>query len=350
MFLSWVNNKMIQLSAFMLMGCMSASFDGQASVSTIDTSEIVTELSKTIAEHYVEPKKLKEINQRLEKFHTQGQCEHVGSEEAMASELTEALQTVDKHFVIKWQPAGEDKSQKPAKESWFTKLNRQYSGFNKVERLEGNVGYIDFWGFDAVTQTSKQRVRHIMAMVADTDALIIDLRRNGGGSPQMVQLISSYLLDANVHLNSIYWRDTNTTQTFYTLPLGANEKSFTQPVYLLTSANTFSAAEEFVYNLKHLKRATVIGETTKGGANPWRYYPVTDGFKAGIPNAKAINPITQTNWEGVGVKPHLEVDSTQALNVAYRTALLALRDQISHPFQSQDITNKLAELSENAAN
>ena len=193
MFLSWANNKMIQLSALLLMGCMSASFDGQASVSTIDTSEIVTELSKTIAKHYVEPEKLKAINQRLEKFHTQGQCEHVGAEEVMASELTEALQSVDKHFVVKWQPADEEKSQKPAKESWFTKLNRQYSGFNKVERLEGNVGYIDFWGFDAVT-TSKLRVTHIMAMVADTDALIIDLRRNNGGSPHMVQLISSYLL------------------------------------------------------------------------------------------------------------------------------------------------------------
>src|SRR5262249_27539808 len=139
-------------------------------------------------------------------------------------------------------------------------------------------------------------------------ALIFDLRRNGGGSPNMVQLITSYLFDPEIrHLNSFYIRPMDKHIQFWTLPYVPGKRLPTVPVYVLTSGYTFSGAEEFAYNLKQMQRATLIGETTGGGANPGAPFPVHSGLIVFIPGGRAINPITQTNWEGTGVAPDMEV-------------------------------------------
>lgn len=161
-----------------------------------------------------------------------------------------------------------------------------------------------------------------MNFLSNSDAIIIDVRMNGGGSPAMVQLITSYLYDSEpIHLNNFYWRTKDSIAQTWTLPFVEGIRSPKTPVYILTSKNTFSAAEEFSYNLKNLKRATLIGETTGGAANIGDMVNATDKFNVWIPFGSAINPITKTNWEGTGVTPHIEVSSSKALEVAQIKAL-----------------------------
>jgi C-terminal processing protease CtpA/Prc len=137
----------------------------------------------------------------------------------------------------------------------------------------------------------------------------------------MVALISSYLFgDKPVHLNDLYWRKGDKTEEFWTKPAAAAKK-YDKDVYVLTSKRTFSGAEEFSYNLKNLKRATIIGETTGGGAHPGGMVRLNEHFGVFIPTGRAISPITKTNWEGTGVEPDVKVPKELALKVAYVSAL-----------------------------
>ena len=167
-----------------------------------------------------------------------------------------------------------------------------------------------------------------MNFLSNADAIIIDLRNNGGGSPAMIQLISSYLFDSNpVHLNNFYWRPTDSNSQTWTLPHVSGTRSPDTPLYILTSSGTFSAAEEFSYNLKNLERATLIGETTGGGAHPGGSLIATERFMVWVPTGRAINPITNTNWEGSGVIPHIKTSAREALDKAYTIALEQLISQ-----------------------
>jgi C-terminal processing protease CtpA/Prc len=156
-----------------------------------------------------------------------------------------------------------------------------------------------------------------MGFVANSDAIIFDLRRNGGGDPAMVALISSYLFgDKPVHLNDLYWRKGDRTDEFWTDPKAAAFKLENKPIYVLTSSRTFSGAEEFSYNLKNLKRAVIVGETTGGGAHPGSGQRLSEHFQVFVPSGRAISPITKTNWEGTGVEPDVKVPKEQALITA----------------------------------
>ena len=158
------------------------------------------------------------------------------------------------------------------------------------------------------------------------EGLIIDLRQNGGGSGEMVSWLSSYFLNGRVHMNSFYTRTSNSWHHFYTNEDIDNDHLETIPLYILTSHETFSAAEEFAYNLQQLNRATIVGETSKGGANPWRWFTIPGyDYRIGIPTRKAINPITHSNWEGVGVAPDIQVSEDDALE----TAISHLREKLA---------------------
>src|SRR5207244_11399604 len=132
-----------------------------------------------------------------------------------------------------------------------------------------NIGYLELRSFAAQGEEMEEVAAAAMTFLANTDALVIDLRRNGGGRPEMVALVSSYLFDEPVHLNSLYWRERDRTDDFWTAG-NVRGRHFGQgkPVFVLTSSRTFSGAEEFAYNLKSLKRALIVGETTGGCANP----------------------------------------------------------------------------------
>ena len=210
--------------------------------------------------------------------------------------------------------------------------------FEKIERLAGNVGYLDLRCFVGAEFAGETAVA-AMNFLGNSDAVIIDVRKNGGGDPSMVQLITSYFFDEPTHLNSFYIRKGNTTQQFWTSAHVAGKRMANVPVYVLTSSRTFSAAEEFTYNLKNLKRATIVGETTGGGAHPVNAHFLADvHLLAFIPFGRAVNPITGTNWEGTGIAPDIQVPADTALTAAHLDALKKLQNQTKDDERKQRLS------------
>lgn len=319
--------------------------------STVDSAtknQVIESLLKDLNDSYVFPDVAKKMETDVRSRLKNNEYDQITSAREFAKKLTEDLQSVsrDKHLRVRYshQPIPVRKERNEPTEAEKTEyrnfLKRVNFGFEKIERLQGNVGYIDLRGFvDA--KAGAETVATTMKSVADTDALIFDLRQNGGGSPEMVALISSYLFgDKPVHLNSLYWRKEDKTEEFWTKPEAASVKFTDKPIYVLTSNYTFSGAEEFSYNLKNLKRATIIGETTGGGAHPGGVVRLSDHFGVFIPVGRAINPISKTNWEGTGVEPDIKVPKEQALKTAY---LLALNKSLEKA-KDEDSKNGLKEL------
>jgi hypothetical protein len=206
-------------------------------------------------------------------------------------------------------------------------------GIHRVERLGGNVGYLDVRRVP-VPANAGLAISAAMELVAGTYALIIDLRRNGGGSPEGVVYWCSHLFDERpTHLNDIFHADTGETHQFWTLPYVPGPRYLDRPVYVLTSSRTFSGGEDFAYTLQALGRAQVIGETTGGGAHPTRPFPISAAVHIAIPFARSLNPVTGTNWQGTGVVPDVAVPQEQAYDVAYATALrhVLARDELFPP-------------------
>ena len=196
-------------------------------------------------------------------------------------------------------------------------LDETNCGFKKIEQLDGNVGYLRFDSFEKAALCGST-ASAAMTFLAGTRALIIDLRENGGGH-DIGTLIASYLFDRRTHLGDMWNRYTNRTDESWTQDTVAGRRfGGDKPVYVLTSAHTFSAAEEFAYDLQALKRVTVVGETTAGGAHPASEGRLGDHFAISVPWGNSINPITGTNWEGVGVVPDVKVSADEALAAALK--------------------------------
>ena len=194
-------------------------------------------------------------------------------------------------------------------------------GIHRVERLDGNIGYLDLRRMP-LPENAGPAIAAAMELVGGTYALIIDMRRNGGGSPGGVTVWCSYLLPENpVHLNDIFSADTGETRQFWSLPYLPGSRYLDKPVYVLTSSRTFSGGEDLCYTLQALGRAEVIGETTGGGAHPTRPFPVSAAVHIAIPFARSINPVTGTNWQGTGVIPDTQVPADEAYPAAYAKAL-----------------------------
>lgn len=194
-------------------------------------------------------------------------------------------------------------------------------GIYRAERLAGNVGYLDLRGV-ADPQDAGPVIAAAMELVSGTYALIIDLRRNGGGSPHGVVFWCSYLFPgAETHLSDIFHADTGETMQFWSLAYLPGSRYLDRPVYLLTSGKTFSGGEDFCYTLQAQGRAQVIGETTGGGAHPTRMVPISSTLAISVPFARSVNPVTGTNWEGTGVVPDIAVTAAEAYDVAYGKAL-----------------------------
>lgn len=188
-------------------------------------------------------------------------------------------------------------------------------GFSSIEILYGNIGYLNLTSFVSDNEEGLKTIESAFTFLQYTNALIIDLRTNTGGTPNAVADISSFFFEKKVHLNDSFDRSLNKLTEYWTKPEKANVIINT-PIYILTSDKTFSAAEEFAYNLQKLNRATIIGERTAGGAHNTFVKPINTDFVIYIPYGRAINPITKMNWEKVGVQPDIEVSSEQALEIA----------------------------------
>jgi hypothetical protein len=194
-------------------------------------------------------------------------------------------------------------------------------GIHRVERLDGNVGYLDLRRVP-MPENAGPAISAAMELVSGTHALIIDLRRNGGGALHGVVCWVSYLLpEEPVHLNDVFRADTGETKQLWSLPYLPGTRYLDRPVYVLTSGRTFSGGEDFAYTLQALGRAEVIGETTGGGAHPTRGFPISAAVRIAIPFARSINPVTGTNWQGAGVVPDTPVPADQAYDTAYAKAL-----------------------------
>ena len=320
-------------SAFVMLPMPGAAQQGppppDMTIDAATRSAVIDSLIKELNDSYVFPEIAKKMEADLRSRQSSKEYDSVTSARGFAEKLTADVQSVskDKHLRVRYShqpiPVRKERSEPTESERadriWFNQ--RLNYGFEKVERMNGNVGYIDLRGFND-DEAGAETVAAAMTFLENTEAIIFDLRQNGGGNPAMVALISSYLFgDKPVHLNDLYWRKGDKTDEFWTKPDKAKKRFPTKDVYVLTSERTFSAGEEFTYNLKNLKRATIIGETTGGGAHPGGSERLADHFAAFIPTGRAINPISKTNWEGTGVEPDIKVPKEQALKTAYLMAL-----------------------------
>jgi hypothetical protein len=298
---------------------------------TIDAATRARVIDAAIAQlndSYVFPDVAKKMGDAVRERQKRGEYDAITDGNAFAAKLTENFRDVshDKHLRVDYSPAKipdrpPDASPSPDEIAQYHKqMETMNCGFEKVEHLSGNIGYVKFDMFADPDVCGPTAVA-AMNFLANVDAIIFDLRENGGGDPKMIALISTYLFDKPTHLNDLWERKDDSTHQYWTLPYVPGKRLDGKPVYVLTSKQTFSGAEEFSYNLKNLKRATLVGETTGGGAHPVSGHRIDDHFMIGVPFARAINPISKTNWEGVGVEPDVKVPAADALTTAEKLAL-----------------------------
>jgi hypothetical protein len=277
-------------------------------------------------ESYVFPETAKKMADAVRARQKKGEYDSVSDGDAFAKMLTEHFREVshDKHLRVDFSPVPmPERPPEPdpqAVAQYHKQMERMNCGFDKVEILSGNIGFLKFDMFGDPEICGPTAVA-AMNFLANVDAIIIDLRENGGGDPKMVALVSSYLFSKPTHLNDLWERKSNTTEQYWTLPYVPGKRLDEKPAYVLTSKRTFSGAEEFTYNLKNLKRATIVGGTTGGGAHPVSGHRIDDHFMMGVPFARAINPISKTNWEGTGVEPDVKVPAADALATAQKLAM-----------------------------
>ncbi|NVJ98479.1 MAG: S41 family peptidase [Alphaproteobacteria bacterium] len=296
-----------------------------------ETANVIEAVGDLLQNNYIFPEVADQIADLLSQKYQAGSYGDISSPHALAQQLTKDLQSIshDLHLRVFFDPkrvasiraqAAAEPDPQVAIDEFRQEQSRNF-GFKSVEILSGNIGYIDLRHFSS-TGAAGSTLAATMKYVENTDALIFDLRNNGGGSPNMVQHMISYLLDEEpMLLSSIFKRPERITKQYWNLPHVSGTRMPEKKVYVLTSGSTFSAAEDFSYTLKHLKRATIVGETTGGGAHPGGRQVATDRFLVWLPTARTINPVTQTNWEGTGVIPHVETSAEDAFTKAYRLAL-----------------------------
>ena len=309
-------------------------------VNAPDRAAIIDDIAAALRETYVFPETAQRMEEHVRQQLTGGAYERLGMLDAFTQKLTEDLQSVshDLHLRVNWDPeappaaapGGPTPEEQQARMA--ARMRRDNYCFRKVERLAGNVGYLKLDCF-APAELGGGAAVAAMGFLAGSDALIFDLRDNGGGSPSMIQLLTSYLLpEEPTHLNSFYIRKGERTEQFWTQAWVPGTRLPDVPAFVLTSGRTFSAAEEFTYNLKNLKRATIVGETTGGGAHPVEMHRVK-GYPVAmsLPFGRAINPISGTNWEGTGVEPDVKVPAPEALAVAHARALASAAEKATDP-------------------
>lgn len=315
---------------FWSIGLVSAQ-NKQINLTQTQVSNVIDSVASILDGNYIFPEVATKMNAKIQGNFKNGTYQSIKDPQVLASTLTEHLQAIskDKHLRVMYNP-----QQIAAQERVITtedslayvqnrvnQMKYQNFGFKEVKILDGNIGYLDLRAFMDTEYASETAVA-AMNFLSSAEVIIIDLRQNGGGSPSMIQLITSYLYPARrIHLNNFYNRSADVSTQTWTLPHVPGKRNPDAKVFVLTSSSTFSAAEEFSYNLKHLERATLIGETTGGGAHPGGTINAAEGFMVWTPTGRAINPITNTNWEGTGVKPHVEVAADKALEVAEMKAL-----------------------------
>ncbi|MCS0587681.1 S41 family peptidase [Massilia norwichensis] len=305
--------------------------DGAMRAQTIDA--LVTGLNR----YYVFPDKAKQVEKLLRERQKDGAYDGIASGTEFAARLDADVASVthDLHMRVRFspdplppQPPLPSISRLAALEApredgngfmrWIDRVRRsmQTFGVEKAVRMSPNIGYLKISGFPPPYLTA-EKYAAAMNKLADTDALIIDMRDNRGGTPLSVALLISYFVDQRTRLNDIWERASGETLQLWTQDkLDGKRYGGRKPVLILAGPRTASAGEDFTYTMQALKRATVIGERTWGGAHPTMPWRLGDHFSASIPGARSISPITHGNWEGSGVLPDVPAAPSEALEVA----------------------------------
>jgi hypothetical protein len=304
---------------------VALSKDGQA--------EALKNLKKLVEANYVFPDVARKITSGLVEKERQGRFASANDVKSFSKALTETLRELsdDRHFRVAYDPEFKTDtvnlevipSEDMAKMRAETKMMAY--GIERVQRLPGNVGLIELRGFGP-TELVGPAFDAAMALLDGSAGLIVDLRRNGGGDPSSVAYFMSHFFPSGdeKHLNDLYDKVSNTTRQYWTNS-GVSQR-YDKPVYILTSPRTFSAGEECAYDFQTQKRGVIVGETSGGGANPVNTYALGSGLTVNLPTGRAINPITHTNWEHIGVKPDIATTAADAENRAY---LEILRKQLA---------------------
>jgi hypothetical protein len=313
--------------------------------------EIVQTAMAILRSRYVFPDRGAQAAAEIEARLVAGEYDDLGEPE-LAERLTSQLYAVcaDKHLRVHAHPERRRPPPRPvdrdkARQEMRAMGRLDNFGIHRVERLDGNVGYVDLRRV-ALPQNAGASIAAAMELVSGTYALIIDLRRNGGGSPDGVVFWCSYLFDGpGTHFNDIFEAETGETRQFWSMSYLPGSRYPDKPVYLLTSHETFSGGEDFCYTLQALGRAQLIGETTGGGAHPTGMRPLSPTMAISVPFARSVNPITGTNWEGTGVVPDVSVAAAEAHDVAYGMALRHVLSLDTPPPIREEASATLARLS-----
>ena len=315
---------------------------GQGRQPSLDEAEkktVIDLVCANLKREYIFPEVTQKYIDKLKEYVQSGKYDSIMEPEKFAAKITEDLSAIhkDEHLHIWYNPEWikNEKQRADLDEVAILREKREERtvnyGFEEIKIHPGNIGYLKLNSFSYDMDAFNVAIG-AMNFLSNTDALIIDLRENGGGSPEMVQFLCSYFLEnPRKHLNSFYYKEKDKTTQYWTYTYLPGKRLDKVDLYLLTSKKTFSAAEEFSYNLKHTKRATVIGETTGGGAHDNKFIILNDNFEMSLPFARAINPITKSNWEGIGVEPDVKVTSDRALETAQVSAIKKMSGKEEDP-------------------
>lgn len=290
---------------------VQANFDATA------RKDVIAKLSQAVRNRYVFPDVAERAAAKIEAAEASGAYDQLTKPSDLASRLASDLNEIahDKHLSV-WS----SDAPPPPPDGMAEPPPKSEAGVTRADRI-GNIGYIEVTGFPP-PQFFKRVVDAALISLKNSKSLIIDIRRNGGGSPEGVAYLVSFFIAESTPINTIVSRTENSSEFTRENFSGVSTpiKFLNIPVTVLTSSRTFSGGEEFAYDIKALKRGTLIGEVTAGGANPTGYVDLGHGMGALIPSGRAENPITKTNWEGTGVQPDVSVSAREALATALERA------------------------------
>jgi hypothetical protein len=293
-------------------------------------ANIIKQLSRLLSASYVIPEIGELICKHLDQKLAEGVFDDLLEGTIFALGVTMEMQDIsrDEHLWLKWhpEPLPEGRTSLWENDDWQERKRKQAAeengGFEEIKKLPGNVGYLNIHSFHK-PEWARETVEIAMRSLEGVGALIFDLRKCSGGVPNTVNLVCSYLFGGGepVHLDSIYWRDEDFTQQVWTIPDLPGPRFIKEPVYVLVSRTTFSGGEAFAYNLQAQGRATIIGDVTDGGAHLSGSTRIGTHFEASIPIGRSINPVTNENWQDIGVIPDIQLPSDRAFTGAYAFAL-----------------------------
>ncbi|OBX25142.1 peptidase S41-like protein [Gelidibacter algens] len=291
--------------------------------------QILLDIGKVLSERYVFPEKALSMESIVLENLIAGNYDTITNGSYFAAQLTKDLRGISKdlHLSVSYNGNETSTESNPSKEAqeqeqWLENILKENSfGVTKTAIIEGNIGYIEMPLFGPLDRCADTLVA-AMAKVVDTKALILDLRNcRGSLDENAIPFLCSYFFKESVHLFDFYVRKSNSTKQFWTYSWLPYQKYVDKPIYILTSGRTFSGGEELSYDLQQQNRGIVIGEITKGGANPTEKVLANSNYSVAVPYMQSINPISKTNWDGIGVVPDIQVNSNMALHIAHRSAL-----------------------------